>query len=146
MDHLNRVILGLFWVGLGFAKMADPSDWEETVGQTGGTNVLPGAAIVTLFTAVEMALGLGLLLGVFVGRLAAGTAWASLIVATLLVALAWWFPSARTCGCFGALGAAQRGQRVMVAAGLVYFSVCCVRAGIRPSSHGIPGPACGRSA
>ena len=124
---------GLLWLTLGVGKLVQPADLQQFL-----VTSLPSRSLAFVATyaiiALEVAVGVGLLLSVrgsvLLTRL---TAWTSLGMSVGVLVLVVLWRDARHCGCFGALGPASFGKRLVVLGLIMFFSGAALVE--RPAPH-----------
>lgn len=141
MPGLAESLAGLSWFAVGSAKLASP----EAIGEYLGTRLElfsgGGMLVAYLVAAVEVGLGLGLLM------LRSLSAPAARVVSAVAVAgasgvLLYLLVRGREsvdCGCFGGLVRATHGRRLMVAGALLLLSASCLYPRSRPAEESARG-------
>lgn len=122
-SRVARVLVGTGWLTLGVLKLYD-------LPQVGVDSKI-SIGLVVLATSVEISVGV---LALLPYRSGFGPCLASILLGVVLLALAWSSAAPEGCGCFGALGRAERWQRVVVASAMLYASLEWWSARLRPSA------------
>lgn len=127
------VLLGGFWIVLAAAKALTPGPFASFVEREAGFGVGPGSSILVLVVGLEALLGL-LLIAACRARFATHVRVLSLLISLGLLVWLLVHPPTRSCGCFGALGEATYGRRLLVLASMSCLAATSLMAGLRRGS------------
>ena len=125
MRELVRITVGAVWLALAASKLLAADESIRAAELTFDVSWRMAAVAVYLLTAAEAVMGIGVLSPIrwihrrcLLGTICFASA---LTLATLLM------PVRTSCGCFGVLGRATAGRRLVVTCGLIFLAVDVLR-------------------
>lgn len=116
-----RITIGLVWLTLALSKALEIEPAVDFTVIASGYGARTATALVYVLIPVEVIIGVGVLLPVqLVQR---GCLLGTIVLASLLALVTLLLPLPAPCGCFGALGKASDGQKLVVTCGIVFLAV-----------------------
>jgi uncharacterized membrane protein YphA (DoxX/SURF4 family) len=116
-----RITIGVVWLTLALSKALEMEPAVDFTVVASGYGARTATALVYALILVEVIIGVGVLLPV--QRLQRGCLLGTVVLAGLLALATLLLPSPQPCGCFGVLGRASGGQKLMVACGVLFLAV-----------------------